>query len=58
MNKRTKPMNQTKRPTKSISGDKQHGIVVTDLLFALSTIGAAVLVAAMHSPKLPPANGD
>ena len=46
------------KPGKPINTDNQRGISVIELLFAASTIGAAVLVMATSGPKLPPANGD
>lgn len=55
MNKPTKPMN---KPTKPITGDKQRGIGVVELLFTAATLGAAVLVAAMSGAKNPPGHGD
>jgi hypothetical protein len=55
MNKRTKPTNKT---TKPITSDKQRGIGVVELLFAATTLGASVLVAAMSSIKKPAGFGD
>jgi hypothetical protein len=55
MNKPTKPVN---KPTKAITSDKQRGIGIVELLFAVATLGAAVLVAATGGPKLPKATGD
>jgi hypothetical protein len=55
MNKPTEPLNQ---PTKPITGDKQRGIGVVELLFAAATLGAAVLVAAMSGAKRPMIGGD
>lgn len=54
MNKPTEPMN---KPSKPITGNKQRGISVVELLFAATTLGAAVLVAAM-STKRPSTGGD
>jgi hypothetical protein len=51
MNKANKPMN---KPSKPITSDKQRGIGVVELLFAATTLGAAVLVAAMSGAKRPP----
>lgn len=47
-----------KKSTKPIRRDKPPRIRVALLLNAAATLFAAVLVTAMHSPKLPPANGD
>jgi len=55
MNKPSKPTN---KPTKPITSDKQRGIGVVELLFAATTLGAAVLVAAMSAPKRPTTGGD
>ena len=54
MNKPNEPMN---KPSKPITGNKQRGISVVELLFAATTLGAAVLVAAM-STKRPSTGGD
>ena len=56
VNKPNKPMRD--KPGKPINSDKQRGISVIELLFAASTIGAAVLVMHLGGPKLPPTNGD
>jgi hypothetical protein len=53
MNKPTNP----NKPTKPVTGEKQRGIGVVELLFAATTLGAAVLVAAMES-KRPSIGGD
>ena len=45
-------------PTTPITRDKPRSIGLTALLFAVTTLGAAVLVGAMRVPKLPPAAGD
>jgi len=37
---------------------KQRGAAVTELLFAVATLGAAVLVTAMIGPKIPEGIGD
>lgn len=50
-----KPMNKAVEPT---TRDKQRGLGVVGLLFAATTLGTAALVAAMHTPKLPPSSGD
>jgi hypothetical protein len=55
MNEPTNPMN---KPTEPITGDKQRGISVVELLFAAATIGATVLMAAMPYTKKPPLSGD
>jgi Tfp pilus assembly protein PilW len=55
MNKPTKPMN---KQTKPITNDKQRGFGVVELLFAATTLGAAVLVAAMSIAKRPIMGGD
>jgi len=53
-----KPTNPTNKPTKRVTSDKQRGIGVVELLFAATTLGAAVLVAAMSGAKNPPGHGD
>ena len=55
MNKSAKPV---KNPSKPVTGDKQRGIAVVELLFAAATLGAAVLVAAMSGAKRPITGGD
>ena len=55
MNKPTNPMN---KPTKPVAGDNQRGFGVVELLFAATTLGAAVLVAAMSGAKRPFTGGD
>ena len=55
MNKPAKAMN---KPAKPLAADKPRRIRVTTLLNVGATFAAAVLVAAMHSPKLPPSAGD
>jgi hypothetical protein len=55
VSKPNKPMNKAVEP---ITRDKQRGVGVVGLLFTVTTLGAAALVAAMHSPKLPPIQGD
>jgi hypothetical protein len=54
MNNAAKPDNDDKqRVTKPDVGDKQRGVGVVELLFAASTLGAAVVTAALLSPKRP-----
>jgi len=53
-----KPTNPTNKPTKPITSDKQRGIGVVELLFAATTLGAAILVAAMSGAKRPINGGD
>ena len=55
MNKSIEEENKASQPNHS---DKQRGISVVELLFAASTIGAAVLVMATSGPKLPPTKSD
>jgi hypothetical protein len=55
MNKPNEPMN---KPSKPITNNKQRGIGVVELLFAATTLGAAVLVAAMSGAKRPLIGGD
>ena len=60
MNKPTKPV---KKPSKPVTGDKQRGIGVVELLvtaatLGAATLGAAVLVAAMSGAKRPSMGGD
>ena len=47
-----------KEQTKPAASDKQSGIGVAELLFAVATLGAAVLVGAMGGPKIPVATGE
>jgi len=54
MNKPTKRV----KPTKPSTGNKQRGIGVVELLFAATTLGATVLVAAMSGAKRPNLGGD
>ena len=56
MKKTSKPVSD--KPRKLNARDKQRGCGVIEFLFAASTLGAAVLVAAMNSSKKPPASGD
>lgn len=51
--KSTKSMNKPSKPV-----DKQRGVGVVELLFAATTLGTAVLIGAMSTPKLPPGTGD
>ena len=37
---------------------KQRGAAIADVLFAIATIGAAIVVAAIGDPKIPEAVGD
>jgi hypothetical protein len=46
------------KPIQPSASNNQRGIGVVELLFAASTIGAAVVVAALSSPKRPEAAGD
>lgn len=46
------------KPTKPITSDNQRGIGGVELLAAVATLGAAVLIGAMSEPKLPRAQGD
>jgi len=55
MNKPNEPMN---KPGKPITNNKQRGVGVIELLFAATTLGAAVLVAAMSGSKRPSVGGD
>jgi len=45
-----------KTPTNTRSD--QRGAAVTELLFAIATLAAAVVVAAMTEPKIPEGIGD
>jgi len=40
------------------TGTKQRGAAITELLFAMATLGAAVLVGAMLGQKWPDPGGD
>ena len=55
MDKPNGPMN---KPSKPITSDRQRGIGVLELLFAASTLGSLVLVAAMSGAKRPSQGGD
>jgi len=44
--------------TETTNKAKQRGAAVTELLFAIATLAAAVAVAAISEPKLPPYFGD
>ena len=48
----------TNKQTKPTISDNQRGIGVAELLFAVATLGAAILVGVKGGPKLPPARGD
>jgi len=53
--RKSKVMNEkTETTTKS----NQRGAAITELLFAIATLGAAVIAVAMTDPKIPPASGD
>jgi hypothetical protein len=54
MNKPTK-LNE---PTKPITSDKQRGIGIVELLFAIATLGTTILAGALGGPKIPKATGD
>ena len=45
-------------PTTPSTRDKPRGIGLTALLFAVTTLGAAVVAVAMRVPKLPANLGD
>ena len=53
--KPTKPENKADNP---ITRDKQRGFGVVELLFAATTLGSTVLVAAMTYVKRPQLAGD
>ena len=54
-----KPTKQVKeKPVKQNARDKQRGFGVIELLFAATTLGTTLLVAAMNSSKKPPGWGD
>jgi len=44
--------------TETSATAKQRGAAITELLFAVATLGAAVLVTAMIGPKIPEGIGD
>jgi len=44
--------------TEKTTRAKQRGAAMTELLFAIATLGAAVLVGAMIGPKYPDNGGD
>ena len=46
------------KPDEPITSDNQRGISVFELLFAVATIGAAVLFGAIDEPKIPKGLGD
>ena len=45
------------KPTKPVTGDKQCGIRVAELL-NVATLVAAVVFGAIPAPKIPPMQGD
>jgi len=47
-----------KKHTEPITTAKQRGGAITELLFALATLGAAVVAVAMTDPKIPTMVGD
>ena len=47
-----------KKPTKPTTNDEQRGFSVIELLFAATTLAAAILIGAMNEPKIPKAMGD
>lgn len=63
MNKPAKPMEgkptkSENKPDNASTRDRQRGVGVLELLFAATTIGTTILVAAMNSSKKPPGSGD
>ena len=44
--------------TETTTEANQRGAAVTELLFAIATLAAAVVVAAMSEPKIPEGIGD
>ena len=44
--------------TETTTKGNQRGAAVTELLFAIATLAAAVVVAAMSDPKIPEGIGD
>ena len=58
MNKLNKPVKDKATKPKPNASNSQRGFGVIELLFAASTLGAAVLVAAMNSSKKPPLYAD
>ena len=44
--------------TETTNKAKERGTAVTELLFAIATLAAAVVVAAMSEPKIPTYVGD
>ena len=44
--------------TETVNKAKERGAAVTGLLFAIATLAAAVVVAAMTDPKIPEGVGD
>jgi hypothetical protein len=47
-----------KERSKPLTRDKQRGFGVVELLFAATTLGTTILVAAMNYTKKPPLQGD
>ena len=47
-----------KTETTNTTTTNQRGAAVTELLFAIATLAAAVIAVAMTDPKIPPAAGD
>jgi len=48
----------TAKQTKSVTRGQERGIGVVELLFAVATIGAAVLISAMPASNTPALSGD
>jgi len=44
--------------TETTNKATQRGAAVTELLFAIATLGAFVVAVAMTEPKIPPFSGD
>ena len=63
MNKLSKPMEaKPTKPTTKLDNPsaraRQRGFGVIELLFAATTLGTTLLVAAMNASKKPPMSGD
>ena len=56
MSKQTTATNDKSSTAKTSSLPRR--MRVSDLLFAVSTLGAAVVIMAMRGPKIPPTSGD
>jgi hypothetical protein len=56
MKKATKSVKE--KPTEANAIKKQRGFGIVELLFAATTLGSTVLVAAMSVTKKPPLSGD